>query len=257
MKEGKRFDGRKPEEHRKIEVEYDISKNAESSVSVKFGKTHVLVGVKLGVTTPYPDSPDAGTFMTSAELRPLASGEFEFGPPKINSIELARVIDRGIRESGFIDFKKLCIKEGEKVWQVFVDIIAINDDGNLMDVAGLGALIALGRAKMPVYDAENDKLEHELSKDDLPLDREALAFSMTLHKIGDKIVADPTVEEEKASDYRLTIAVADNKGEPSITAMQKGKEGAISDSDMDSILKLVEVKFKEMFPTVKEYVFGK
>ena len=35
---------------------------------------------------------------------------FDIGRPGIEAIELARVIDRGIRESGFIDFKKLCIK---------------------------------------------------------------------------------------------------------------------------------------------------
>jgi len=135
------------EDYREISVEKNINPSAASVVRVKFGKTEVLAGVHLAVTTPYPDSPDEGTLMTSAELHPLASQQFEIGRPGINAVELSRI--RGIRESGFIDFKKLCIEEGEKVWQVFVDIFTINDDGNLLDVAGLAALIALGNAKMP------------------------------------------------------------------------------------------------------------
>lgn len=257
LKEGKRFDGRSLDAYREIEVETGLSKNSEGSCRVKFGKTEVYAGIKLALAEPYPDSQDSGTFMTTAELSPLASANFELGPPKINAIELARIIDRGIRESGFIDFKKLCIKEGEKVWQVFLDIYAINDDGNLMDVAGLAGLIALGTAKMPVYNEKEEKVEHELSKNPLPLEKEAMAFNMTIHKIGDYFVVDPSVEEEAVSDARISIAVADNKGEPRITAIQKGKEGPFSDKDMEKILKIVEDKFKEMFPKVSKYVWGK
>ncbi len=254
---GKRLDGRSVSDFREIEVEFGISNSAESSVSVKIGKTHVYAGVKMGVVTPYPDSPDAGTFMTTAELGPMCSNKFDLGRPGIEAIEMGRVIDRGIRESGFIDFKALCIEEGEKVWQVFLDIVAINDDGNLFDAAGLAALIALGRARLPAYDKETDKIEHELTDNPLPLDKEALSFNMTLHKIGNEIIVDPSYEEELISELRLSIAMGDNNGEPRITAMQKGKEGAITPEDMDKILKLVEDKFKDTFSKVKEYVWGK
>ena len=257
LSSGKRFDGRKVDAYRDIVVEHNVSKNAESSVRVKIGKTEVIAGVKMAVVAPYPDSPAAGTFMTTAELHPLASPTYETGKPSIEAVELARVIDRGIRESGFIDFDKLCIKEGEKVWQIFLDIIAINNDGNMLDVAGLAGIIALGQAKMPVYDAEKGELKHELSKEKLPLDESALSFNMTFHKIGDSILCDVSYEEEAISEYRLSIAVgSDEKGKARITAMQKGKSGAITASDMEKILKTVEDKYKSMFPKVKKYVFG-
>ena len=227
-----------------------------NAVSVKFGKTEVLAGVHLALAAPYPDSQDQGTFMTNAELHPMASQQFDMGRPGIESVELARVIDRGIRESGFIDFKGLCIKEGEKVWQVFVDIVTINDDGNLLDVAGLASLIALGRARMPIYNAEEDKVEGYSDKG-IPLNKDVLSFSMTFHKIGKKIVVDVSKEEEAVSEFRLTIAVGDNGGEPRITAMQKGKSGVITSEDMETILKLVESKWAEMFPKIKEFVLGK
>ena len=125
LKSGKRFDGRKLDEFRELTIEKNVSKKAEGSVRVKLGKTEVIVGVKLGLAEPYPDSPDKGNLMVTAEILPLSSERVELGPPKFPTIELGRVIDRGIRESGFIDFEGLCIKEGEKVWQVFLDIVAI------------------------------------------------------------------------------------------------------------------------------------
>ncbi len=252
-----RFDGRKLSEYRDIKIERGISKNAESSVKVSFGKTEVLAGVKMAITEPYPDSQDEGTFMTTVELHPLASNDFEMGKPGIQSVEFARVIDRGIRESGFIDFKKLCIKEGEKVWQIFLDIFAINDDGNLLDVMGLAAIVALGSAKLPVYNKKEEKIEHELSKDSLPLVNENLSFNMTFHKIGEKIVADISKDEEAVSNYRISLAMGEVKGKPRITAIQKGKEGAISQKDMENILNTAELKLKEMFPRIEEEVFGK
>jgi len=256
LNEGKRLDGRKVDEYRELVVEDGISKNSASAVRVKFGKTEVIAGVHLALATPYPDSPDAGTFMTSAELHPMASNQFDIGRPGIASVELARVVDRGIRESGLIDFKKLCIKEGEKVWQLFVDIVAINDDGNLLDVAGLAALIALGRAKMPIYNEAEDKVDGYSETEGIPLDKDVLSFSMTLHKVGDAIVMDVGKEEEFVSKFRLTVAVGDNDGVPRITAMQKGKAGTIGSADMEKILKLVESKWLEMFPGIRKHVFG-
>ena len=255
LKEGKRLDGRKSDEYREISVEDGISLNSASAVRVKFGKTEVLAGVHLALATPYPDSQDEGTFMTGVELHPMASQQFDIGRPGINAIEMARVIDRGIRESGFIDFKGLCIEKGEKVWQVFVDIIAINDDGNLLDVAGLAALIALGRARMPIYNKEEDKIDG-FSDGGIPLNKDVLSFSMTFHKVGDAVVADVGKEEEEISKFRWTIAIGDNKGEPRITAMQKGKAGTINSVDMENILKMAENKWSELFPKIKEYVFG-
>jgi len=115
--EGKRFDGRNLSDYRDIEVSYDVSNKAEGSARVKIGKTEAVVGVKLQVGEPYPDSPDKGNLMVSGDLLPLASPRYESGPPKFNAIELPRLVDRAIRGSGMIDFEKLVIEKGEKVWE--------------------------------------------------------------------------------------------------------------------------------------------
>src|SRR3989339_2284699 len=148
-----RLDGRKFTEYRKpFKVETGFTNTAEGSARVILGKTEVIAGVKMEVMEPYPDTQDEGSIMVGAELLPLSSPEFELGPPGIQAIELARVVDRGIRESKAIDFKKLCITPGKKIWMVIIDICPINDAGNLFDASSLAALAALENTVFPKFD---------------------------------------------------------------------------------------------------------
>ncbi len=150
IREDTRLDGRKLLDYRKpIIVETNVSNMAEGSAMVTIGETKVVAGVKMSVGEPYPDSDDEGILITTAELLPLSSPEFLPGPPGVQATELARVVDRGIRESKMIDMKKLCIKKGELVWIVFLDIYTINEAGILIDAAALAAVIALKNAVFP------------------------------------------------------------------------------------------------------------
>jgi exosome complex component RRP42 len=249
LEEGKRFDGRKIDEFREIEVETNISKNAEGSVRIKLGKTEVLVGIKTGIMTPYPDSPTKGSLMVSAELSPLASVNFENGPPEFNSIELGRVLDRALRESGFIDFEKLCIKEGEKAWNIFVDVYAINDDGNLLDAAGIGAIIALKNSKMPKYLEKEDKIDYTERTEKIPL-TDILPISITVRKIGDNFIVDPTIEEEDSSEARVTVGISDGI----VSSMQKGDVEIFSIKEMEKALDIVEKVSKDLTKKIKKYI---
>ena len=250
LSQGKRFDNRKPDEFREISVETGVSKNAEGSARVKIGKTEVLVGVKMNVGEPYPDSPDKGNLSVITELLPLSSPRYELGPPKINSIELARVTDRMVRESKFIDFEKLCIKKGEKVWTVFIDIYSINDDGNLFDAAGLGAIIALKNAKMPKYDTKEEKVLYgESTGKALPIAKET-PLQITVHKIGGNLIIDPTKEEEDISETRVSIGSYSGV----ISSMQKGNSKSLKVEEFNKILDLSDKVWKDLFKKVEKYL---
>ena len=246
LEAGKRFDGRGLLDHRELIIETGISKNAEGSARVKLGNTEVVAGVKLGVSEPYTDHEDEGTMMTTLELTPLSSEEFEYGPPRIDAIEMARIVDRGIRESKMIDFKKLCIKEGEKVWTVFIDLYSINDDGNLLDACALAAISALLTVKFPKYDEKTERiLFGEFTNKKLPITKN-VPITFTFHKVGKTIIIDPCREEEAASETRVSIAVSSANGkEVRINAMQKGQETALTTEEMFQILDLAEKKYKE------------
>ena len=113
IEEEKRLDQRALTDYRPVSIEQGVIEKAEGSARVLLGKTEVLVGVKVETGTPYPDTPNNGVMTVNAELVPLASPKFEPGPPGEQAIELARIVDRGIRESEAIDTEKLCIiKDG-------------------------------------------------------------------------------------------------------------------------------------------------
>jgi len=238
---GIRLDGRKLTEYRKpIEVEQGVVKTAEGSARVKIGETDVMVGVKLEVGEPYPDTPDEGTIIVGAALLPLSNPEFELGPPGIQAIELARVVDRGIRESKALDFRKLCIEPGKKIWMVIIDICPINDAGNLFDASSLAALAALQDAKYPAFDGE--KVDYK-EKTDKRLELEKTPIAVTVIKIGDKFIVDPDVEEEKVIDARLTVSSMEDG---TLCAMQKGGDFPLTIEDIDKMLDIGIEKAKEL-----------
>ncbi|MFH2028195.1 MAG: exosome complex protein Rrp42 [Nanoarchaeota archaeon] len=236
-----RLDGRKLLDYRQpITIETDVIKTACGSARVKIGGTEVMVGITFELGKPYPDSPDKGTIIVGAELYPLSNPEFELGPPGIQAIELARVVDRGIRESNAIDFKKLCIEKGEKVWIVAIDIAPINDEGNLPDAAALATLAALKVSKFPILDG--DKIDYKAKrKTKLPLDKEPI--EVTVHKIGDNFIVDLITEEEKETDARLTVAVLKDG---TLCAMQKGGDSPLSKEDIEKMVDIAMDKSKEL-----------
>ncbi len=250
-KQGKRLDGRGLHDYRQpLLIETNISWTAEGSCKVQIGETVVLAGVKLSIEKPYPDTPNEGGIMVNAELTPLSSSEYEPGPPGIKAIELARVTDRGIRESKAIDLKKLCIQEGEKAWFIIIDIITLNDAGNLFDAAGLAALAALKSAKFPYVDKEKGVIDYKKKTSvSLPLLKEPIPI--TTYKVNGQLLVDPTAEEEKVADARLTVA-SDAKN--ILSAIQKGGEGPLSSDDVAAMIDLSFEKAKMLREVLRKYV---
>jgi len=239
-----RLDGRKLDQFRDIKIEYGVSnKSAEGSALVKVGKTEVVAGIKMEVGTPYPDNPDEGTIIANVELLPLSSSEFESGPPSVKSIELARsVVDRGIRESKAIDFKKLCIKKGEKSWIILIDAYSINDDGNLADAIGLATLAAIKDSKFPKYDEKAEKIDYsEKTKKGIELKESPIP--VTVLKIKNKFIVDPTLDEENAMGARLTITTVDDGR---ICALQKGGDVPLTEDDVEKMVEIATKKGKEL-----------
>ena len=221
--QGKRADGRRFDEYRSIVLQNDyVGEKACGSCLVHLGKTKVLAGVSLDIGEPYPDKPNDGVMSTSAELRPMASPRFESGPPNDESIEIARVVDRGIRESGAIDTKKLFV-EDDLVWIAFIDLHILDHCGNLIDAAGIASIAALINTRMPKY--EDGKIIYGEYSGKLPIT--CVPIPCTTAKIGTSLLMDPELDEEYAMDARLTVATTDN-----VNAMQKGGNGAFKEDEI-------------------------
>ncbi|MDE1834625.1 MAG: exosome complex protein Rrp42 [Candidatus Micrarchaeota archaeon] len=239
LMKGQREDGRQPMSYRNIELKTGVIPNAEGSAQVIMGNTKMLAGVKVGVGEPMPDKPGEGNLITSAELHPMASDQFESGPPSPEAIELGRVIDRGIRAADMINSKSLGIDE-EKVWEVFIDIYTLNYDGNLFDAGTLAAAAALYSARMPKYDAENEEVIREGNLGRFKIG--GMVTSSTFGKIAGKVILDPDGNEEAFMDARITIANDENY----LRAMQKGLGGSFSQKELETLIDASFQKSKDL-----------
>ncbi len=241
MSKGKRLDGRELNEYREIKVEMGLIEKAEGSARVLLGKTEVLVGVKVEVGEPFTDTPNEGVLTVNAELVPLASPSFEPGPPDENSIELARVVDRGLRESKAINLEKLCLEPGKKVVVVFIDVYVLNHDGNLIDASALAALAALINTKMFKYELEEEEVKVKPGYIPLPIQNYPIAI--TFARINDKLAVDPWLEEEQVMDCRLTITI---EKDGKICAIQKGGTGYFTTEQILELAKIAKEKASEI-----------
>ena len=138
----------------------------------------------------------------------------------------------------------------EKAWFVIIDIVTINDDGNLFDAAGLAALAALRSAKFPTVNPETKAIDykHKTTKS-LPLIKEPLP--VTVFKIGNSLIIDPTREEEAAYDARLTVS-SDDKG--ILSALQKGGEAPLTIQEIGAIFEIALEKAKFLRKILNQFV---
>lgn len=225
-KTGQRADGRALDEPRALSVETGFVKTAEGSCRVRLGNSQVLVGIKMSLGEPYPDTPNTGVLSTSVELIPMASPTFEAGPPRPDAIELARVVDRGIRESKMVDMEKLCVVPKERVWIMFIDIHVLDYDGNLFDAASYGAVAALATTVVPA--------KAQGLGEDFPLPVQHWPVSVTSVKIKDLLLVDPNLDEDRMADARLTVTTDENGD---IRAMQKGLSGSFTYDEVQRIIR--------------------
>ncbi len=240
LNNGKRLDGRGLTDYRRFTIEKNVIEKANGSAQIKLGKTKVMVGVKVEIGEPFSDTPDEGVLMVNAELVPLASPTFEPGPPDENAIELARVVDRGLRESKALDLKKLCIKEGEKVFIVFVDIYVLDYDGNLIDASAMAALTALLTAKIKAYEIKNGELIYR--NEFVPLPIQNYPIPVTFVKINNTLLVDPSIEEERVMDARLTLTI-DKDGK--LCAIQKGGLKELTLNEIEKAVNIAVEKSSE------------
>jgi exosome complex component RRP42 len=247
ISKGKRLDGRDLDEIRPIEIEFDIIKKANGSAKVKLGNTEVVAGVKVETGEPFEGLENKGALILSAEVLPTASPYSEPGPPDEETVELARVVDRGVRESQMVDLDKLVLIPGKIVYTIFVDCSIINTDGNLFDATSYAVVSALISSKLPIFEIQDGKVVDTGNKRDPPIT--TMPISITAVRIGDAVILDPTSEEEACMDARITITT---NSDGHFTAMQKGSTGAFTIEQLKRAAETARIKGEMVRTKLKE-----
>lgn len=246
---GKRLDGRNLEEIRDLQIEIDIIKKADGSAKVRLGNSEVIAGIKVETGEPFEGLENKGALIVTAEVLPIASPYIEPGPPDEETIELARVVDRGIRESKMVNLDKLVLIPGKIVYTIFVDCSIINTDGNLFDATSYAVVAALVSSKLPIFEIQDEKVVDTGKKQEPPIT--TIPISITSIRIGNNIILDPTSEEEVCMESRITITTNSN-GE--YTAIQKGASGYFTLEQIKFIAQTARIKGETIRTKLKELI---
>lgn len=234
LNDGQRIDGRALDEPRTLTIDTGVIPKAEGSARVRLGDTEIVCGVKIQPDKPFPDLGDRGIFICTAEILPLADPNVEPGPPNEEVIELARVVDRGIRESGMVDLTKLVLIKDKSVIGLFVDNTVTDYDGNLFDACSYASVASILSCKVPKWEIKNDApslVPGETSSPPIT----TIPVSVTMGKIGDTIIVDPNADEWKCMEGRMTITT---NSAGNICAIQKGGDDGFT---YDQLVKCSEI----------------
>lgn len=208
-----RPDGRPLTKVRKTVISAGSIGTAEGSGLVKIGNTSVLCGIKSEVGIPREETPDQGRLVISVELPPLCSPNFQtWKAAEDVNLALTSFISNILSSTGMLDLKELCIESGRAIWVLYVDIVCLNHDGNVLDAALLATVVALRNLRLPqveITDTEMVMVKEQEVKKMLSIQNYPVPLSFGL--IDDYVLADPTFEEESLLSTIFTI-VYNNEG---------------------------------------------
>lgn len=205
------------------------------SSRLRIGNTDVLVGIKLEVDTPFPDSPNTGKLEFFVDCSAVATPEFEGKGGEDLATEIANTLSRSYQSSSTIDLKILCILPHKKCWKMYIDVLILQCGGNLFDAIGVAVKAALYSTEIPkVTAATLDGGEADIQVSDDPFDCIKLNVNnypllVTMCKIGDNCIVDPTAEEEACSSCNIILSVTP-KGR--ITSILKTGHGSLQPTTM-------------------------
>lgn len=74
------------------------------------------------------------------------------------SVEISKLLETIVIGSNALDPESLCIVTGKYVWKLIIDVVVVNDDGNVIDCVLNGVVIGLMDMKKPMANPEKNKV---------------------------------------------------------------------------------------------------
>jgi exosome complex component RRP43 len=191
-----------------------INKNsfsrADGSALVKIGNTTVVCGIKAELSEPDNLDQNIGFIIPNIELTKLCSPKYRAIGVSIESQLISQALFNIIINSECIDPTELCIVKGKLVWALYCDMICLDDDGSVLDVAVIALSTALKSLKLPKVDYDMDtktiKVDDKVKSS---LRMKCIPVASTFVTFKNRLLVDPTADEEGVSDTTVTIAMSD------------------------------------------------
>jgi exosome complex component RRP41 len=219
--DGKRLDGRKPEDLRPVEMEMGFVERADGSARVRFGGTEAVAAV-YGPRKLYPrfmQENDRGILRCKYNMAPFSTEDRVRPGRSRRSIELSKVIRLSLEASTFLDdFPKTVV-------DVFIEML--QSDGSTRVTGINAASLALAAAGIPMRD---------------------IVVACSVGKIGDDLVSDLNGIEDNNSEADVAIAMLPTKS--LVTLLQM--DGRVTKNEMFELLDNGEKKCQEIYEMQKK-----
>lgn len=209
-----RNDGRTRRDFRPIDLETNVIASACGSARLCLGNSDIIVGIKPEIDSPRPDEPEEGKLEFSVDCSANSMLDFEGRGGEELASEIANCLRESYASSQAFDLKSLCILPKHQCWKLYVDILILQCSGNLYDAISLAVKCAMYDLKIPRVSSailDGGNVDLMLSDDPSDCDRlnvDSVPVLMTLARIGDACVVDPSIDEEICSTASLVVAVS-------------------------------------------------
>ncbi|KAG4081194.1 hypothetical protein HA402_014642 [Bradysia odoriphaga] len=244
VEEDFRVDGRSNIDYRPMELETGIVSHASGSARLRLANTDILVGIKTEIDTPYQEKHDEGKIEFFIDCSANATPEFEGRGGEELALEISNTLQKAYQSSKAFQLKNLCILPRQQCWKLYVDILILECGGNLFDAVSLAVKAALFNTRVPkVQAALMDGGTVDLTLSDDPYDCERLQIDsvpllVTICKIGEHCVVDPSAEEEACSSASLVVGVSNHNGKCGITNIRTNGAGSLH---IDTVSRSIEL----------------
>lgn len=227
-----------------MELETEIVSHASGSARVRLANTDILVGVKTEIDTPFPDRSDEGKIEFFVDCSANATPEFEGRGGENLALEISNTLAKAYSSPLAFDLKLLSILRHQQCWKLYVDVLILECGGNLFDTVSLAVKAALYNTRIPKVSAavmDGGNVDLTLSDDIYDCTRlnvESAPVLVTLCKIGEHCVVDPSAEEEESSSATLVIGVSTHNDKGFVTTSRTTGAGSFHFDTLAETLKL-------------------
>ncbi|MDE1860263.1 MAG: exosome complex exonuclease Rrp41 [Candidatus Micrarchaeota archaeon] len=207
---GKRLDGRMPDELRPIKIEANVLHNADGSAYIEWGNNKIIAGV-YGPKEALPkhiSDPERAIIKCRYQMAPFSSLE-EHGRsgPNRRSIEISKVTKEVFENVVMLDHFP-----GSEI-DIFVEVL--QGDGGTRTAGITAAAVALATSGIPMRD---------------------LPFAVSAGKVGDTIILDLNKIEDNSSDADMPVAVSPRTN----TVLLLQMDGELTRQDINTAFSMVQ-----------------
>ncbi|TRY63837.1 hypothetical protein TCAL_04901 [Tigriopus californicus] len=259
IENGIRVDGRRSlHDFRPVTISQGTISSADGSAVIKQGNSVFVCGIKLELAPPNPNEQNKGFIVANVDLPPLCHSQFKPGPPSEQAQVASKFVKEVLENSGIVKLEDLNIKEGKLSWVVNVDIMCLNHDGNVLDCALKALLMAFTDLTLPEVTLQEDDeavvetggkiVVNNEKRSKLTLHSKPIACSMAI--FDEKILVDPTEQEEALAESLVTVVLDANSGD--LVHFYKPGGSSISRQKMQECTGLAKKQYKTIAKSIDQ-----